>query len=88
MCDVATSHSTGAPLDALLATSGWSTLVTIAAEHAAAHAAAPAEAEAPHADTVGDGGDGAPVEGIACPHCTFVNPPGASDCQVCGLPLH
>ena len=88
VCEVATSHSTGAPLDALLATSGWSTLVTIAAEHAAAHAPAPAEAEAPHADTVGDGGDGAPAEGIACPHCTFVNPPGASDCDVCGLPLH
>lgn len=25
----------------------------------------------------------------ACPHCTFVNPPGSSgDCEVCGLPLN
>jgi nuclear protein localization family protein 4 len=22
-----------------------------------------------------------------CPHCTFENPPGGSDCEVCGLPL-
>lgn len=23
----------------------------------------------------------------ACPHCTFINEPGATDCDVCGLPL-
>ena len=23
----------------------------------------------------------------ACPHCTFHNPPGRRDCEVCGLPL-
>jgi len=22
-----------------------------------------------------------------CPHCTFENQPGATDCDVCGLPL-
>ncbi|QRV74022.1 nuclear protein localization protein 4 [Ceratobasidium sp. AG-Ba] len=22
-----------------------------------------------------------------CPHCTFVNPPGVTDCEVCGLPM-
>jgi hypothetical protein len=22
-----------------------------------------------------------------CPHCTFVNEAGASDCDICGLPL-
>ncbi|CAE6452256.1 unnamed protein product [Rhizoctonia solani] len=25
--------------------------------------------------------------GRPCPHCTFVNEPGATDCDVCGLPL-
>jgi nuclear protein localization family protein 4 len=24
----------------------------------------------------------------ACPHCTYVNAPGAQDCDVCGLPLN
>lgn len=24
---------------------------------------------------------------IACPHCTYENAPGATDCDVCGLPL-
>ena len=22
-----------------------------------------------------------------CPHCTFVNPPGRTDCEICGLPM-
>ena len=31
---------------------------------------------------------GAPSPGVkVCPHCTFANPPGRSDCEVCGLPL-
>ena len=30
----------------------------------------------------------APSEGSACPHCTFLNAPGSTDCDVCGLPLH
>lgn len=24
---------------------------------------------------------------ITCPHCTFVNPPGVVDCEICSLPL-
>lgn len=32
----------------------------------------------------GGGGSGGPK---ACPHCTFINDAGATDCDVCGLPL-
>ncbi|KAG9124158.1 nuclear protein localization protein 4, partial [Ceratobasidium sp. 392] len=28
-----------------------------------------------------------PSEARPCPHCTFVNEPGVTDCEVCGLPL-
>ncbi|KAI5475892.1 nuclear protein localization protein 4-like protein [Pseudohyphozyma bogoriensis] len=39
-------------------------------------------------DAGGGGGGGANANGmIACPHCTFENNPGATDCDVCGLPL-
>jgi nuclear protein localization family protein 4 len=24
---------------------------------------------------------------VTCPHCTFENPVGRTDCEVCGLPL-
>lgn len=38
-------------------------------------------------DTSMDTG-GASVGGPkACPHCTFENEPGATDCMICGLPL-
>ena len=37
--------------------------------------------------TMGAGGSGGADDGGACPHCTFVNEPGATDCDVCGLPL-
>lgn len=36
----------------------------------------------PAATDLGGGGGGK-----ACPHCTFINDSGASDCDVCGLPL-
>ncbi|KAJ9120365.1 hypothetical protein QFC24_005321 [Naganishia onofrii] len=45
----------------------------------------------------GGGGAGASGGGMdtsaaagprTCPHCTFENPPGASDCEICGLPLN
>ncbi|EPQ29157.1 uncharacterized protein PFL1_03444 [Pseudozyma flocculosa PF-1] len=29
----------------------------------------------------------APTDAKVCPHCTFHNPPGSSDCEVCGLPM-
>lgn len=37
-------------------------------------------------DAVPDAG-GAGGGGKTCPHCTYVNPPGEMDCEVCGLPL-
>ncbi|KAJ9102892.1 hypothetical protein QFC19_004622 [Naganishia cerealis] len=43
--------------------------------------------------TVGGGDNSAgPSSTVAgpreCPHCTFENPPGAGDCEICGLPLN
>lgn len=37
-------------------------------------------------DEAGDPGEGAGGI-VTCPHCTFENPRGRSDCEVCGLPL-
>jgi nuclear protein localization protein 4 homolog len=40
------------------------------------------------ASTRGVGGDsGGSAGGRVCPHCTFENTHGRSDCDVCGLPL-
>jgi nuclear protein localization family protein 4 len=33
----------------------------------------------------GEGGRGG-VE-VVCVHCTFVNPAGTTDCEICGLPV-
>lgn len=49
----------------------------------------------PPASPVGGSGSGAASAAApgtpavrACPHCTYEgNPPGASDCEVCGLPM-
>lgn len=79
---VATTHERGA-LDALVSRPAWQNIAAIAA------------AESAGGGDAGDAGDsdaepaGAPDEaaGIACPHCTFINAPGSSDCAVCGLPL-
>ena len=39
-------------------------------------------------DAGGGGGGGAAAGGVkVCPHCTFENDAGATDCDVCGLPL-
>lgn len=41
-------------------------------------------------DTATAGGNAAGSSGtsqVECPHCTFVNEPGATDCEICGLPL-
>lgn len=94
LCAVAVSHDTGSALDALLASSGWQTLVAIAGEYAApeppaagaADDASGAEPSAARDDASAPGADAG--GGVACPHCTFVNAPGSTDCDVCGLPLH
>ncbi|KAJ9092349.1 hypothetical protein QFC21_006849 [Naganishia friedmannii] len=37
----------------------------------------------------GDGMDASAAAGPRiCPHCTFENPPGANDCEICGLPMN
>ncbi|KAM0746514.1 polyubiquitin-tagged protein recognition complex, Npl4 component [Meredithblackwellia eburnea MCA 4105] len=38
-----------------------------------------------HAAGGGAGGSGGGM--VVCPHCTFENNPGTSDCEICGLPL-
>lgn len=44
-------------------------------------------AAASGAATPGTGAPAAEAGPKACPHCTFINEPGATDCDVCGLPL-
>lgn len=40
------------------------------------------------ASTGGSGGAGESSSGVrVCPHCTFENAHGGTDCEVCGLPL-
>ncbi|KAL7424724.1 nuclear protein localization protein 4 [Cryptotrichosporon argae] len=34
----------------------------------------------------GSGSGGGAAEKV-CPHCTFINPPSATDCEICSLPL-
>jgi len=35
----------------------------------------------------GDSGGGGAATEKECPHCTFVNEAGSTDCEICGLPL-
>lgn len=96
LCKVATTHDSDAALDALLGSNGWQTLVTIASEYAEPERTRnesftydgqdsdQESLDAPYDNAPeSPGGDG----GAACPHCTFVNAPGETDCDVCGLPL-
>ncbi|THH08842.1 hypothetical protein EW146_g8863 [Bondarzewia mesenterica] len=83
-------------LDPLLATESWHTLMTFARE--SAPPARPSQ-PAPSSHTMDEdippevfdqiaqssGGGTAGVR--VCPHCTFENAHGGSDCEVCGLPL-
>lgn len=81
-CRVATVHDDTAALGALTSSPGWQTLVTIAEESAPRP---PPPEPAAMDDTGGD--IPATEEGVACPHCTFINAAGNTDCDVCGLPL-
>ncbi|KZP32264.1 polyubiquitin-tagged protein recognition complex, Npl4 component [Athelia psychrophila] len=89
-------------LDPLLATEGWQTLMTFARESAPAPAAGAPSGSADHdidpdimaqiraqeAAAGGPPGGSSAAGGIRiCPHCTFENEHGGSDCEVCGLPL-
>ncbi|KAI0274867.1 polyubiquitin-tagged protein recognition complex Npl4 component [Gloeopeniophorella convolvens] len=90
-------------LDALLATESWQTLTTFARESAPApeRPAQPAP-DAPPSHMLDDdippelfddfaaaatAAGGALSNVRVCPHCTFENSHGGSDCEVCGLPL-
>lgn len=81
LCAVAVSHDAHDALERVLASPGWNTLVAIAEEHAPAPV--PAQEETAPTDQMSPE---APA-GVACPHCTFLNAVGSTDCDVCGLPL-
>ncbi|KAJ7101003.1 NPL4 family-domain-containing protein [Mycena crocata] len=87
-------------LDPLLATDGWNTLMTFTRESGSSRPVASSMDEdipqevfdqiaAEEAAARGNGGDGGGSSaGIrVCPHCTFENAHGGTDCDVCGLPL-
>ncbi|KAI0079865.1 polyubiquitin-tagged protein recognition complex Npl4 component [Panus rudis PR-1116 ss-1] len=82
-----------AVLDPLLRTDSWQTLMTFTRE------VAPARPQSSHPTTDTRHSEDIPPEvfdqiaagedqGKVCPHCTFVNSHGGSDCEVCGLPLN
>ncbi|KAG9032322.1 nuclear protein localization protein 4 [Tulasnella sp. JGI-2019a] len=85
--------STPNALDPVLKTEGWHTLMAIAGE------SGPTPSRPSRSAPSAPGGDfpdippeafDEPAEnsgGKVCPHCTFVNPTTATDCEVCGLPL-
>ena len=81
LCAAATTHDARDALERVLASPGWQTLVTMAQMHAPptpSEAPAPSDEASPEASA---------ASSIACPHCTFLNAPGSTDCDVCGLPL-
>ncbi|KAJ6604270.1 NPL4 family-domain-containing protein [Mycena vulgaris] len=87
-------------LDPLLATEGWNTLMTFTRESSSTRTVSSsrdedipqevfdqiAAEEAAARGTAGDGG-GSSAGIRICPHCTFENVHGGTDCEVCGLPL-
>lgn len=87
----------------LFASDGWETLLTLAEATSAAMSPPASSAaterfagmgigsssSSPAAAGSGTGTPGGADAGgpKACPHCTFINEAGATDCDVCGLPL-
>ncbi|KAJ7456612.1 NPL4 family-domain-containing protein [Mycena latifolia] len=85
-------------LDPLLATEGWNTLMTFTRESASGPTVSSRDEDIPQevfdqiaaeeAAARGGGDGGGSSTGIRiCPHCTFENAHGGTDCEVCGLPL-
>ncbi|KAI0359004.1 polyubiquitin-tagged protein recognition complex Npl4 component [Trametes cingulata] len=90
-------------LDDLLRTEGWLTLMTFARESAPkrpSNAELPSSSHAPMDTDIppevfdqiareeeAARGSGSSAGVRICPHCTFENTHGGSDCEVCGLPL-
>ncbi|KAF8845303.1 polyubiquitin-tagged protein recognition complex, Npl4 component [Paxillus ammoniavirescens] len=89
-------------LNGLVKTDGWQTLITFARESAPVRPSSsaptdlgPMDDEIPQdvfdqiaAEEAARGGrSGGSSRVKVCPHCTFENDHGSSDCEVCGLPL-
>ncbi|KAK4683809.1 nuclear protein localization protein 4, partial [Tremellales sp. Uapishka_1] len=92
LCKVATLHchpEDTPAVNQLFHSGGWKTLLTIAESSTLAEPAGTASAfgdldiGSPAGSNGANGGGGEKI----CPHCTFVNEAGTSDCEICGLPL-
>ncbi len=83
-----TANELPAALDKLLATDGWQNLLAIAQE-SSSRLPASVDNGARGLEQMDD--DAVPESILAevrmCPHCTYENFHGGSDCEVCGLPL-
>ncbi|KAF8603809.1 polyubiquitin-tagged protein recognition complex, Npl4 component [Ceratobasidium sp. AG-I] len=79
-------------MEGVMNSGGWQTLMAIVSENAppAQTTGRGARADSPFEippELRGDAPMADPGGARPCPHCTFVNEPGATDCDVCGLPL-
>ncbi|KZW02624.1 polyubiquitin-tagged protein recognition complex, Npl4 component [Exidia glandulosa HHB12029] len=96
----ATAQSLEEPtlLDGVLQTDGWRNLMAITAESAPAARSAPSGSAGGFDDDISEdilnqiaqeqtGASAGGSRSRTCPHCTFENTHGGSDCEVCGLPL-
>ena len=84
----ASAAEPGPAIHELRESASWQTFATIAAESAPAATSGARPGSAMDDAMDADVGGGAAAGGmVACPHCTFENPVGQGDCDVCGLPL-
>ncbi|KAF8202969.1 NPL4 family-domain-containing protein [Pholiota molesta] len=89
-------------IDPVLSTEGWQTLMTFTRESAPARPSTSAPSATGHmmddeippevfdqiaAEQAASRASGSPSNIRICPHCTFENTHGGTDCEVCGLPL-
>jgi len=87
-------------IDPVLSTEGWQTLMTFTRESAPSRPTTSAPSASSDRmmdddippeifDQIAEaGGSGSGRGGTRiCPHCTFENSHGGTDCEVCGLPL-
>ena len=80
-------------MEGVMNSGGWQTLMTIVQENAPSaqttggpRAVSPFEIPPELREDSMAGVE--QTGGRTCPHCTFVNEPGVTDCEVCGLPLN
>ncbi|KAJ7655190.1 NPL4 family-domain-containing protein [Mycena polygramma] len=84
-------------LDPLLATEGWNTLMTFTRESGSSQPMSSSRDDdipqdvfdqiAAEEAAARGSGEGSSAGIRICPHCTFENAHGGTDCEVCGLPL-